>query len=40
MAGGGCILNSGECVPREAKRENMHAMADTARQVWEIVGPK
>ncbi|MGI5818411.1 MAG: uroporphyrinogen decarboxylase family protein [Armatimonadota bacterium] len=40
MAGGGCILNSGECVPREAKRENMHAMADTARQVWEIVGPR
>ena len=40
MAGGGCILNSGECVPREAKRENLHAMADTARQVWEIVGPK
>jgi len=40
MAGGGCILNSGECVPREARRENMHAMADTARQVWEIVGPK
>lgn len=40
MAGGGCILNSGECVPREAKRENLHAMADTARQVWEIVGPR
>ncbi|MFO8080750.1 MAG: uroporphyrinogen decarboxylase family protein [Armatimonadota bacterium] len=40
MAGGGCILNSGECVPREARRENLHAMADTARQVWEIVGPK
>lgn len=40
MAGGGCILNSGECVPREARRENMHAMADTARQVWDIVGPK
>ncbi len=40
MADGGCILNSGECVPREARRENMHAMADTARQVWEIVGPK
>ncbi|HCA45952.1 MAG TPA: hypothetical protein DEP45_00975 [Armatimonadetes bacterium] len=40
MAGGGCILNSGECVPREARRENMHATADTARQVWEIVGPR
>lgn len=40
MAGGGCILNSGECVPREAKRENLHAMADTARQIWEIVGPR
>jgi uroporphyrinogen decarboxylase len=40
MAGGGCILNSGECVPREARRENMHAMADTARQVWGIVGPR
>ncbi len=40
MAGGGCILNSGECVPREAKRENLHAMADTGRQVWEIIGPR
>ncbi|NLO06518.1 MAG: hypothetical protein GX131_11895 [candidate division WS1 bacterium] len=40
MARGGCILNSGECVPREAKRANMHAMADTARQIWEIVGPR
>lgn len=40
MARGGCILNSGECVPREAKRENLHAMADTARQIWQIVGPR
>ncbi len=39
MAGGGCILNSGECVPREAKGANLHAMADTARQIWELVGP-
>ncbi len=40
MAEGGCIFNSGECVPREARRENLHAMADTARQIWEIVGPQ
>lgn len=39
MARGGCIYNSGECVPREARSTNMHAMADTARQIWEIVGP-
>ncbi|MGD9496989.1 MAG: uroporphyrinogen decarboxylase family protein [Armatimonadota bacterium] len=39
MAGGGCILNSGECVPREARRENLQAMADTARRVWQSVGP-
>ncbi|MEA3401376.1 MAG: uroporphyrinogen decarboxylase family protein [Armatimonadota bacterium] len=40
MAGGGCIFSSGECVPREARRTNLHAMADTARQIWEIVGPR
>lgn len=40
MAEGGCVLNSGECVPREAKRENLQAMADTARRVWEMVGPE
>ncbi len=40
MAGGGCILNSGECVPREARRENLHAMADTARRVWDVIGPR
>ncbi len=39
MAGGGCILNSGECVPREAQQANLQAMADTARRVWETVGP-
>jgi len=40
MAEGGMILNSGECVPREAKPENLHAMADTARKVWGLVGPR
>jgi len=34
MAGGGMILNSGECVPREATAANMCAMHETARQVW------
>ncbi len=40
MAEGGMIFNSGECVPREAKRENLHAMVDTARKVWQLVGPR
>jgi len=39
MADGGMILNSGECVPREARVENLHAMVDTARKVWALVGP-
>ncbi len=39
MAGGGMLLSSGECVPREARIENMHAMVDTARKVWDLVGP-
>ncbi len=34
MAGGGMILNSGECVPREATEANLRAMHDTARKVW------
>ena len=34
MAGGGMILNSGECIPREAKPPNMHTMIDTGRKVW------
>lgn len=37
MAGGGMILNSGECVPREAKIPNMHTMIDTGRKVWGLV---
>ena len=40
MAEGGMIFDSGECVPREAKRENLHAMVDTARKVWQLVGPR
>ena len=39
MADGGMLLNSGECVPREARIENMHAMVDTAHKVWALVGP-
>lgn len=39
IAGGGMVFNSGECVPREAKVENLHAMVDTARKVWQLVGP-
>lgn len=39
IAGGGMVYNSGECVPREAKIANLHAMVDTARKVWELVGP-
>jgi len=39
MAGGGCMLNSGECVPREAQQANLQAMADTGRRVWQTVGP-
>jgi uroporphyrinogen decarboxylase len=35
-AGGGMILNSGECVPRDAKRPNLHTMVDTARKIWNI----
>ena len=34
MARGGMMLNSGECVPREAKEANLRAMHDTARRVW------
>lgn len=37
MQGGGMIINSGECVPREAKAPNMHTMADTARKVWALL---
>ncbi len=37
MAGGGMILNSGECIPREAKPPNMHTMIDTGRKVWGLV---
>lgn len=37
MADGGMILNSGECIPREAKAPNMHTMADTARKVWNLL---
>ncbi|MDH7568433.1 MAG: uroporphyrinogen decarboxylase family protein, partial [Armatimonadota bacterium] len=34
MAAGGMILNTGECVPREAKATNLRAMVQTARRVW------
>lgn len=37
MAEGGMILNSGECIPREAKAPNLHTMADTARKVWNLL---
>lgn len=37
MARGGMILNSGECVPREAKAPNLHTMADSARKVWNLI---
>lgn len=37
MARGGMILNSGECIPREAKAPNLHTMADTARKVWDLI---
>ncbi len=37
MGNGGMILNSGECVPREAKAPNMHTMSDTGRKVWGLV---
>jgi len=37
MARGGMILNSGECVPREAKAPNLHTMADSARKVWDLI---
>lgn len=37
MSSGGMILNSGECVPREAKTPNMHTMIDTGRKVWGLV---
>lgn len=40
MAQGGMILNSGECVPREAKAPNLHTMADTARKVWALLRPR
>lgn len=39
MRVGGMILNSGECVPREAKEANLRAMHDTARQVWKQMVP-
>jgi uroporphyrinogen decarboxylase len=39
MADGGMIFNSGECVPREAKAENLHAMMEAARKTWAAVGP-
>ncbi len=35
-ASGGMILNSGECIPREAKGPNLHTMYDTAKKVWNI----
>lgn len=38
MADGGIIFNSGECVPREAAGENLRAMVDTAREVWQVAG--
>lgn len=37
MVNGGMILNSGECVPREAKAPNLHTMVDTARKVWALI---
>lgn len=37
MTQGGMILNSGECIPREAKAPNLHTMADTARKVWHML---
>ncbi len=39
-AEGGMVFSSGECVPREARSENLHTMADTAHKVWELVGPE
>ena len=33
---GGMVLNSGECIPREAKTPNLHTMVDTARKVWAL----
>jgi len=36
-AGGGMIINSGECIPREAKGPNLHTMIDTAKKIWNIV---
>jgi len=37
MQAGGMILNSGECIPREAKAPNLHTMADSARKVWDLI---
>ena len=37
MIDGGMILNSGECVPREAKVSNLRAMSETAREVWDLI---
>lgn len=37
MVEGGMILNSGECIPREAKAPNLHTMADSARKVWALI---
>ncbi|MEI6499742.1 MAG: uroporphyrinogen decarboxylase family protein [Armatimonadota bacterium] len=37
MADGGMILNSGECIPREAKAPNLHVMADSAHKVWALI---
>jgi len=35
-ATGGMIINSGECIPREAKGPNLHTMIDTAKKIWNI----
>jgi hypothetical protein len=40
MADGGMILNSGECIPREAKEENLRAMIQTARRAWAEEGSR
>lgn len=37
MLNGGMILNSGECIPREAKAPNLHTMVDSARKVWAMI---
>jgi uroporphyrinogen decarboxylase len=35
-ASGGMIINSGECVPRDAKGPNLHTMIDTAKKIWNL----